>query len=74
MAAGRPCIVQDTGFARRVPCGAGLHSWRSPEEVTEAHVRVTRDYERQARAARAIALEFFEARVLLPPLLEAAGL
>jgi len=30
--------------------------------------------QRQARAARAIALEFFEARVLLPPLLEAAGL
>ena len=74
LAAGHPCIVQDTGFARRVPCGAGLHSWRSPEEATEAHVRVTRDYERQARAARAIALEFFEARVLLPPLLEAAGL
>jgi len=74
LAAGRPCIVQDTGFARRVPCGAGLHAWNSPEEAAEAQGRVTRDYERQARAARAIALEFFEARVLLPPLLEAAGL
>ncbi len=74
LAAGRPCMVQDTGFGARVPCGLGLLAWRTVEEAADAHNRVVREYERHARAARAIALEFFEARVLLPPLLDAAGL
>jgi hypothetical protein len=74
LAVGRPCIVQDTGFNRRIPCEAGLLPWRTEEEASEALARVGRDYDRHAQAARAVAREFFEASVLLPPILQAAGI
>ncbi len=74
LAAGRPCVVQDTGFGARVPCGLGLLAWRTVEEATDALDRVAREYGEHARAARAIALEFFEARILLKPILDAVGL
>ena len=74
LATGRPCVVQDTGFGARVPCGLGLLAWRTAEEATDALDRVAREYREHARAARAIALEFFEARILLKPILDAVGL
>jgi hypothetical protein len=73
LAAGRPCVIQDTGFGVRVPTGAGLIGWSSREEAIEGLARVTRDYATHARRAREIAREHFEASVLLPPMLEAAG-
>jgi hypothetical protein len=74
LAAGRPCIVQDTGFSRRIPCEAGLLTWRTIEEASEALARVGQDYDRHAEAARAVAREYFDASVLLPSILEAAGI
>jgi hypothetical protein len=74
LAAGRPCIVQDTGFSRRIPCEAGLLTWRTIEETSEALARVGQDYDRHTEAARAVAREYFDASVLLPPILEAAGI
>jgi hypothetical protein len=73
LAAGRPCVLQDTGFDLRVPVGEGLLAWSTPEAALDALDRVSRDYERHARAALRIARDHFEARVLLPPILEAAG-
>src|SRR5437667_3661950 len=74
LAAGRPCVVQDTGFTSRVPTGLGLLAWRTVEEAADALDRVAKDYARHARAARALATEFFEARVLLPQIMRSAGL
>ena len=74
LAAGRPCVVQDTGFEARIPPGPGLLAWSTVEEAAEALERVAADYARHARGAREVAAEFFDARVLLPPILEAAGL
>jgi len=74
LAAGRPCVLEDTGFGARVPTGEGLLGWRTREEARDALERVARDLPRHARRAREIAREHFEASVLLPPLLAAAGL
>ena len=73
LAAGRPCVVEDTGFGTRLPLDAGLLAWSSAEEAAGALAAVARDYARHARAARSLALEYFEAGVLLPAILEAAG-
>ncbi len=73
LGAGRPCVLQDTGFGSRVPTGTGLLAWSTPEEAVEALERVARDYARHAAKALAIAREYFDASVLLPPILEAAG-
>jgi hypothetical protein len=74
LAAGRPCVLEDTGFRSRVPTGRGLLAWSTLEEAAEALESVAARYEEHARGARELAEEFFEARVLLPPILEAAGL
>jgi hypothetical protein len=73
LAAGRPCVLQDTGLGPDLPTGEGLLAWSSLEEAAEALERVARDYAQHARRARELALEFFEARVLLPEILDAAG-
>ena len=73
LGAGRPCVLQDTGFGARVPTGTGLLAWSTAEEATEALDRVGRDYARHAAQALAIAREYFDTSVLLPPVLEAAG-
>lgn len=73
LAAGRPVVVQDTGFGDTVPTGAGLFAVRGLDDAAEACRRVSRDYPEQARAARNVARESFEATKVLRPLLEAAG-
>lgn len=72
LAAGRPAIVQSTGFEDLVPAGDGLLSFTTVAEAADAVRRVDADLERHARAARALAEEVFSHRVVLPALLEAA--
>jgi hypothetical protein len=73
LAAGRPVVIQDTGFGARVPTDAGLLGWSTAEEALACVERASKDYALHAKRARAIAREHFEASVLLPPILEAAG-
>jgi hypothetical protein len=73
LAAGRPAIVQDTGFGNVLPTGEGLFAFSTAEEAVEAFGAIRDDYERHARAAREIAEEHFAAHRVLAPLLEAAG-
>ena len=74
LAAGRPCVLEDTGFGSRIPTGPGLVAWSTVDEAAEAMESVAARYDEHARGARELAEEFFEARVLLPAILEAAGL
>lgn len=74
LAAGRPCVLQDTGIGASVPVGEGLLLWSTPEEALECLARVSRDYRHHCAAALRLARERFEASVLLRPILEAAGL
>jgi hypothetical protein len=72
LAAGRPALVQDTGWSEHVPSGTGLIGFSTPEEATEGFERLSRDYARHARRAEEIAHECFDAARVLPPFLERA--
>ena len=74
LAAGRPVITQSTGFEKYVPAGEGLMAFDRPDDAVEAIKEVNRDYQRHARAARKIAVEYFDALKLLGAMAEAIGL
>ena len=72
MAAGRPALVQDTGWSAHVPSGTGLVGFATLEEAVEGLERLERDYTLHARRAEEIAHECFDASHVLPAFLERA--
>ncbi|MEM7416504.1 MAG: glycosyltransferase family 1 protein [Gemmatimonadota bacterium] len=73
MAAGRPALVQDTGWSDHLPSGEGLIGFASRDEALDGLQRIDDDYSTHARRASEIAREHFDASRILPPLLEAAS-
>jgi hypothetical protein len=73
LAAGRPAVVQDTGFEVAVPTGEGLLAFGTPDEAVAAIEEVMSDYARHSRAARDLAEAYFDAERILARLLEEAG-
>lgn len=74
LAAGRPVIVQDTGFGAALPTGEGLFPVMTLDDAIAAVETVEADYARHRRAARAIARERFEATRVLGELLGELGI
>jgi hypothetical protein len=74
LAAGRPVILQETGFSDHLPTGRGLFAVETVEEAAEAVMMIRGDMERQSRWAREIACEHLEARKVLAAFLEELGL
>ena len=74
LAAGRPVIVQDTGFGAALPTGEGLLSFGDLAEATEAVAAVQADPERHRRAAREVAREYLSHEVVLGNMLDHLGL
>jgi hypothetical protein len=72
LAAGRPVVVQDTGLDSVLPVGRGVVTFSNLEEAIAGVREVDSNYERHARAAREIAVEFFDAGKVLPRLLSEA--
>jgi hypothetical protein len=72
LAAGRPALVQDTGWTAHLPCGDGLLAFSTPDQAIAGIDRINGGYGAHARRAREIAREHFDARVVLPRLLETA--
>lgn len=72
LAAGRPAVVQDTGFSRHIPTGEGLFCFRDGDGACTGLERALADYPRHRRAARELARAHFSPDVVLPPLLERA--
>ncbi|MFM7244801.1 MAG: glycosyltransferase [Planctomycetaceae bacterium] len=70
LASGRPVIASDTGFATVLPTGAGLFSFATSADVPAAEEAIASDYARHRRAARDLAEGCFDARRVLPRLLE----
>jgi hypothetical protein len=70
LAAGRPVVVQDTGFTTVVPVGEGILAFRTVEEAAAGIREVRENYVRHAEAARAIAEEYFDSGKLLTRLIE----
>jgi hypothetical protein len=65
LASGKPVLALDTGFGEVLPVGAGLVSFDSLDAAVEGAGAIMRDYEEHARAARALAEEWFDSdRVL----------
>ena len=74
LAAGRPVILQSTGFEDLLPTGKGLFAFTTMEEAVEAIRAVLADYPLHSAAARQIALEHFDSDKILRRLLAEAGL
>lgn len=70
LAAGRPVVVQDTGFG--LPTGEGILKFSSVEEAAAGIREVEADYSRHEKAARAIAEEYFDSDKVLSHLLDRA--
>lgn len=74
LAAGKPVVVQDTGFSERLPCGRGLWAFRTLDEAVAVVEAVQRDYETQCAAARDVMQEYFHYERVLGGLLERCNL
>jgi hypothetical protein len=73
LASGKPVIAQETGFSRFLPTGAGLFAFERIEDVLASIEELNGDYDRHARAARAVAEEYFDSDKVLARLLERVG-
>ncbi|MEA3208234.1 MAG: hypothetical protein QOE70_1291 [Chthoniobacter sp.] len=69
LAAGKPALVQDTGFSRRLPAGRGLMAFASLDEAAGAAAEIAAHHSEHSRAARAVAEEFFDSDKVLGRLL-----
>jgi hypothetical protein len=74
LAAGRPVVVQDTGFAPVLPVGEGILAFASLDEAAAGIREIESDWPRHARAARAIAEEYFDSRKIVRRLVEQASI
>jgi hypothetical protein len=70
LAAGRPVVVQDTGFSSVLPVGEGLMSFTTLTQAAEAIQEVEGNYDRHCKAARVMAEEFFESDKILQQFIE----
>ncbi len=69
LASGKPALVQDTGFSRHLPTGAGLVAFRTLDEAVAGAAEITAHYERHCAAAREIAETHFDSAKILNALL-----
>jgi hypothetical protein len=72
LAAGKPVIVQDTGFSNVLPTGKGILHFRTPDEAAAGIREVEGNYNHHAKAAREIAKAYFDSDKVLNRLLEIA--
>jgi len=70
LAAGRPVIMQETGFSKFLPTGRGLFGFSSFDEIVDATDRISSDYGRHSAAAREIAAEYLSAERLVADMLD----
>jgi hypothetical protein len=73
LAAGRPVIMQETGFTEHYGSNGGLFAFSSLNEIVDAVKRINADYTKHSRAARDLARDVFEAEKVLDCLLKRAG-
>jgi hypothetical protein len=74
LAAGRPVVVQETGFSAFLPTGRGVLSFTTIEEAIQGVAAIRQQYGVHCRAAREIACEYFAAEKVLGQLLAEAGI
>lgn len=70
LAAGKPVLVQDTGFGRTYPVGEGVVSFTTLSEAVQRADGIMAEYGAHSRAARALAERFFDSDVALGAFLD----
>jgi hypothetical protein len=73
LASGKPVLVQDTGFGADLPVGEGLLAFATLDDAAAGIESILGDYDRHARAARALAEAYFDSDVVVARLLDEAG-
>jgi hypothetical protein len=71
LAAGRPAVVQDTGWSRFLPSGRGLLAFSTMDEAVESLRRVATDLPAHRAAAYDVAREYLAPDRVLPPMIQA---
>ena len=74
LAAGRPVVVQDTGFSKLLPVGRGLLTFSNLEEAAAAIHAVEANYNAHADSARDVAATYFDSGVVLEEIFKQVGL
>lgn len=74
LAAGRPAVIEDTGFGEYLPVGEGLFSFADAAGAVAGIEAVRADPVRAGNAARAIAEAHFDSDIVLTGLLRECGL
>jgi hypothetical protein len=72
LAAGRPALVQDTGWSAHLPAGAGLLRFSTCDEALDGLDRIVGDWTMHSKRAAEIAREHFDAGAVLSRFLEVA--
>jgi hypothetical protein len=73
LAAGRPALVQDTGWTDHLPSGRGLLAFATLDDALAGIDDLNRHYEQHAKAAVDLASAHFDSTMLLTRLIEQAG-
>ncbi|MGA2231877.1 MAG: glycosyltransferase family 1 protein, partial [Tepidisphaeraceae bacterium] len=71
LAAGRPAVVQDTGWSRFIPSGHGVFAFSTTAEAIASLYQAAADPAAQRDAAYAIAREYLAPDKVLPPMIDA---
>jgi hypothetical protein len=73
LASGRPVLARDTGIKHLYPTGEGLLTFSTLDEAAAGAEAINRDYARHCKAAREIAVEYFDSDKVLTRLLADLG-
>jgi hypothetical protein len=73
LASGRPVLARDTAIRHLYPTGEGLLTFSTLDEAAAGVEAINRDYARHCRAAREIAVEYFDSDKVLARLLDDLG-
>ena len=72
LALGVPAVVQNTGFTRHIPSGAGVFAFTNEDEAIAGVDAILSDPEKQAKAASEIARDYFDASSVLQRFIDTA--
>jgi len=72
LASGKPVVVQDTGPSAFLPNGEGMFRFTTPEQAVRAFEAINGDYERHCRAARKLAVTYFDSKQIVGKILNCA--
>ncbi len=73
LASGRPVVAEETGFSERLPTGVGLIPFRNADEAIAAIAEVDGNYAKHSRAARELAVTYFDSKRSIEAILNACA-